>query len=290
MADKPGPVLVTGANSGIGLATTLLLARRGWETWGTVRSQGQGDGAARRRGGRRGRRSRAPGRARRLRRQGRRATVVRSCPTSTPSSTTPATPSSARSRRCRPKAGPRAARRQRHRAGGRVVVRPAGDARAGRRAHRDGVVDVRPGGDHAAERLVPRLEVRPRGAVGRAAHGGRRLRRQGRDRRTRLLQDRHRDRPASRADARVPPRTRRTARRTERATTGLEPSNDWRRRPTPWPTSSLSAIASGRPLRRYLVGADALTLASTHPLIPRAFTDAATRLVTGLGGGPRTFT
>ena len=39
MADKPGPVLVTGANSGIGLATTLLLARRGWETWGTVRSK-----------------------------------------------------------------------------------------------------------------------------------------------------------------------------------------------------------------------------------------------------------
>jgi NAD(P)-dependent dehydrogenase (short-subunit alcohol dehydrogenase family) len=39
MADKPGPVLVTGANSGIGLATTLLLARRGWQTWGTVRSK-----------------------------------------------------------------------------------------------------------------------------------------------------------------------------------------------------------------------------------------------------------
>src|SRR6188768_3911085 len=39
MADKPGPVLVTGANSGIGLATTLLLAKRGWEAWGTVRSK-----------------------------------------------------------------------------------------------------------------------------------------------------------------------------------------------------------------------------------------------------------
>src|SRR5262245_2925970 len=38
MADKPGPVIVTGANSGIGLATTLLLARHGWETWGTARS------------------------------------------------------------------------------------------------------------------------------------------------------------------------------------------------------------------------------------------------------------
>jgi len=35
---RPGPVLVTGANSGFGLATVLRLASRGWETWGTVRS------------------------------------------------------------------------------------------------------------------------------------------------------------------------------------------------------------------------------------------------------------
>lgn len=35
---KPGPVLVTGANGGIGLATTLRLAQRGWSVWGTVRS------------------------------------------------------------------------------------------------------------------------------------------------------------------------------------------------------------------------------------------------------------
>lgn len=38
MAAHPGPVLVTGANSGIGLASVLRLAARGWETWGTVRS------------------------------------------------------------------------------------------------------------------------------------------------------------------------------------------------------------------------------------------------------------
>lgn len=38
MSQKPGPVLVTGANSGIGLASTLRFADRGWETWGTVRS------------------------------------------------------------------------------------------------------------------------------------------------------------------------------------------------------------------------------------------------------------
>ena len=39
MAGKPGAVLVTGANSGIGLATVLRLAGRGWATWGTVRSK-----------------------------------------------------------------------------------------------------------------------------------------------------------------------------------------------------------------------------------------------------------
>jgi NAD(P)-dependent dehydrogenase (short-subunit alcohol dehydrogenase family) len=50
-----------------------------------------------------------------------------------------------------------------------------------------------------------------------------------------------------------------------------------------------SAVESIRPLRRYLVGADAVMLASTHPLIPRSFSDAATRLMTGLGGRPDTF-
>jgi NAD(P)-dependent dehydrogenase (short-subunit alcohol dehydrogenase family) len=36
---RPGPVLLTGANSGIGLAASLRLAERGWEVWGTVRSR-----------------------------------------------------------------------------------------------------------------------------------------------------------------------------------------------------------------------------------------------------------
>jgi NAD(P)-dependent dehydrogenase (short-subunit alcohol dehydrogenase family) len=43
MGDRPGPVLVTGANSGIGLAATLRFASRGWETWGTVRSSAKAD-------------------------------------------------------------------------------------------------------------------------------------------------------------------------------------------------------------------------------------------------------
>jgi hypothetical protein len=52
----------------------------------------------------------------------------------------------------------------------------------------------------------------------------------------------------------------------------------------------VSAIESSRPLRRYVVGADALALASTHPIIPRALTDAAGRLLSGLGGSPGTYT
>lgn len=39
MADRPGPVLVTGANSGFGLEATLRFAKRGWHAWGTVRSE-----------------------------------------------------------------------------------------------------------------------------------------------------------------------------------------------------------------------------------------------------------
>ena len=41
MADRPGPVLVTGANSGFGLEATLRLAERGFRVHGTVRSAGK---------------------------------------------------------------------------------------------------------------------------------------------------------------------------------------------------------------------------------------------------------
>ncbi len=44
--DRPGPVLVTGANSGFGLAATLRFAERGWETWGSVRSKAKAEEVA----------------------------------------------------------------------------------------------------------------------------------------------------------------------------------------------------------------------------------------------------
>lgn len=47
MAARPGPVLVTGANSGFGLASVLRFARRGWDTWGTVRSDAKAEVLAR---------------------------------------------------------------------------------------------------------------------------------------------------------------------------------------------------------------------------------------------------
>ena len=43
MAARPGPVIVTGANSGIGLASVLRFAARGFEAWGTVRSEAKAD-------------------------------------------------------------------------------------------------------------------------------------------------------------------------------------------------------------------------------------------------------
>ena len=46
----------------------------------------------------------------------------------------------------------------------------------------------------------------------------------------------------------------------------------------------VSAVESRRPLRRYLVGADALAIAVSSPLVAESISDGATRLLSGLGG------
>ena len=289
MAERPGPVLVTGANSGIGLATTLLLAKRGWATWGTVRSKakatdcgapptaagvgvGHAAGARRRRrqGGRRPL-ARAAGVLRR--RQQRRLLRARSGRGGVGAAG--ARPSSTSTWWRRPSCRPAPCRR----------------CASAARPHRDGLVDRRAGGDHAAERVVPRVEVRPRGTLGRAADGGRRLRHQGRDRRAGLLPHRHRlERSRLGPTPASPTTTRPTPPRTVGRRAVSTPSSASRRRPTPWPASS---PRPSRPADRCGATSSASTpssVASTHPLIPRALTDAATRLVTGLGGGPATYT
>ena len=71
-----------------------------------------------------------------------------------------------------------------------------------------------------------------------------------------------------------------------RATSGLDAIERLAPPPDAVARVIVSAIESSRPLRRYLVGVDAISVASTQPLIPRALTDAATRLLAGLGGAP----
>lgn len=51
----------------------------------------------------------------------------------------------------------------------------------------------------------------------------------------------------------------------------------------------VSAVENRRPLRRYLVGVDAVAAVASNALVPRAFLDAATRLVSGLGGKPESY-
>jgi NAD(P)-dependent dehydrogenase (short-subunit alcohol dehydrogenase family) len=59
----------------------------------------------------------------------------------------------------------------------------------------------------------------------------------------------------------------------------MAPSPDWVAR------TVVSAVESRSPLRRYVVGLDAWALVATQPLTPRALTDLGMRLVSGLGGG-----
>jgi NAD(P)-dependent dehydrogenase (short-subunit alcohol dehydrogenase family) len=288
MADKPGAVLVTGANSGIGLATTLLLARRGWETWGTVRSKAK---------------------AKSLTDAAKEAkvadlvepvvldvsddkAVVRRWPElpafygvvnnagySELGAVEDVSADQARAQLDVNVVAPAvvsscALPAMRERRAGRIVMVSSMFGR----------VAIMPlnGWYHASkfalEALsdVLRMEVAGFGVRVSIVEPGFFSTGIGPDAKKRAT-----DRVA--ADS--PYRT-----AYERSASSVASMERVAPPPDAVARVIVSAIESARPLRRYLVGADALAITSTHPLIPRALTDAATRLLTGLGGPPSTFT
>lgn len=289
MADKPGPVIVTGANSGIGLATTLLLARRGWQTWGTVRSRAKGDALAEA--------ADEAGVGDRVepltldvsndkavvaawRELPDFYAVVNNAGYSEMGAVEEVSAKEARAQLDVNLIAPAvvsscALPAMRERGSGRIVMVSSIMGRV--------AISPLNAWYHASkfglEALsdVLRMEVAGFGVkvsivepgffktgIGANAHE-RAVRRVGTE-----------DSPYKAAY--------------ERAAAGLEAVERVAPPPDAVARVIVSAIESRRPLRRYLVGADAISVASTHPLIPRAFTDAATRLLTGLGGPPHTFT
>lgn len=288
MADKPGAVLVTGANSGIGLATTLLLARRGWETWGTVRSKAK---------------ARSLSDAAREAKVADRVTpvvldvsddkavvrrwselpdfyaVVNNAGYSELGAVEEVTADEARKQLNVNLIAPAvvsscALPAMRERGAGRIVMVSSMFGRA--------AIMPLNGWYHASkfalEALsdVLRMEVAGFGVKVVIVEPGFFNTGIGPDAKTRASVRSADDSPYRTA-------YQRTASSTE-AMERLAPPPDIVARVI------VSAISRGRPLRRYLVGADAVTIASTHPLIPRALTDAATRLLAGLGGPPHTYT
>jgi NAD(P)-dependent dehydrogenase (short-subunit alcohol dehydrogenase family) len=288
MADKPGPVLMTGANSGIGLAATLLLARRGWDTWGTVRSKSK---------------------AKTLRDAATEAgvgdrvhpvvldvsddkAVVREWPDlpdfygvvnnagySELGAVEEVTAEQARAQLDVNLIAPAvvsscALPAMRERGAGRIVMVSSMFGRA--------AIMPLNGWYHASkfglEALsdVLRMEVAGFGVKVAIVEPGFFKTGIGSDTKTRV-------------DARLaddsPYRT-----AYQRTAASVETMERFAPPPDAVARVIVSAIESSRPLRRYLVGTDAIALSSTHQLVPRAFTDAATRLLTGLGGPPHTFT
>ena len=69
----------------------------------------------------------------------------------------------------------------------------------------------------------------------------------------------------------------------ERSTQALDAAGRFSPPPDIVAATILTAVESPVPLVRYLVGADALSIAAAQALIPRDYLDAASQLMTGLG-------
>ena len=287
MADKPGPVLVTGANSGIGLATTMLLARRGWETWGTVRTKAKAGALSEA--------AKAADVATLVRPlvldvSNDRAVVARwaelpdfyavvnNAGYSELGAVEEVSAKEARAQLDINVVAPAvvsacALPAMRERRAGRIVMVTSIAGRA--------AIMPLNGWYHASkfalEALsdVLRMEVAGFGVKVAIVEPG-------------FFKTGIADSAGGRADVRAAEGSSyRVA--YGRAIRGLDLIDRLAPPPDAVARVIVSAIESSRPLRRYLVGADALTIASTHPLIPRSLTDAATRLISGLGGAPTTF-
>ena len=289
MAAKPGPVLVTGANSGIGLATTLRLADRGWEVWGTVRSKTKGKAltdAAEHAG--------VADLVKPLVLDvSNHDAVVARWPELPPfygvvnnagyselGAVEEVTARQARAQLDVNVVAPAvvsscALPAMRERGSGRIVMV---SSIAGRAAFMplNGWYHA---SKFALEALsdVLRIEVAGFGVKVSIVEPG--FFKTG-------IEGRAREAAGERTAGEASPY--RTAyQRAARALDAIE-----RLAPAPDIVARVivSAIESSRPRHRYLVGADAMSVALTHPLTPRSVTDAAARLFSGLGGRPETFT